>query len=121
MDKAQHKQRRRKRAHLRVRKRITGTSGKPRLAVFKSSRFVYAQVINDEAGETLAQASSAEAKESLESSTQSKAAARWVGEKIAERAKAKGVETVVFDRGGYTYHGKVKELAEGAREGGLQF
>ena len=121
MEKAQIKQYRRKRSHMRLRKRIVGSAEKPRLAVFKSGRFVYAQVIDDAAGQTLAAASSAEGADSIEGSTKSKAAARWVGEKVAERAKEKGVAKVVFDRGGYTYHGKIREIAEGARSAGLEF
>jgi len=121
MDKAQRKQYRRKRSHLRIRKRISGSAEKPRLAVYKSGRFVYAQVINDVVGETLASANSAEGKGGFEGSPQSKAAARWVGEQVAERAKEKGVAKVIFDRGGFTYHGKIKEIAEGARSAGLEF
>jgi len=121
MDKAQRKQYRRKRAHRRIRKRIAGSAERPRLAVFKSGRFVYAQVIDDAAGRTVAAANSAESKGAVEGSPQSRAAARWVGEKVAERAKEQGVGQVIFDRGGYTYHGKIKEIAEGARSAGLEF
>ena len=114
---------RRKRTRLRIRNRLAGTPERPRLSVHKSLRYIYAQVIDDQAGQTLAQASSleGEVRGSFEGGPATRAAAKAVGAKIAERAKAKGVDRVVFDRGGYIYHGKVKELAEGAREGGLQF
>jgi large subunit ribosomal protein L18 len=117
------KQSRRKRAHKRIRNRVSGTAERPRLAVFKSSRYVYAQLIDDLTGSTLAQASSTEAAvaSGLAGGSASKVAARAVGEAIAERAKARGIEQCVFDRGGYLYHGKVKELAEGARSKGLEF
>ena len=103
MDKAQHKRERRQKAHLRIRGRVTGSAGRPRLAVFKSLRYVYAQVIDDLNGKTLAQASSRETAiaKKAEGSASTKAAARLVGEAIAERAKKQGVETVDFDRGGY--------------------
>ncbi len=123
MDRAQQKRQRRQKAHLRVRGRVVGSPERPRLAVFKSLRYVYAQVIDDLQGKTLAQASSKEpaiAKQA-EGSTSTRDAARLVGEAIAERAKKQGVETVVFDRGGYLYHGKVRELAEAARSKGLKF
>jgi large subunit ribosomal protein L18 len=117
------KQSRRKRAHKRIRNRVSGTAERPRLAVFKSSRYVYAQLIDDLTGSTLAQASSTEAAvaSGLPGGSASKVAARAVGEANAERAKARGIEQCVFDRGGYLYHGKVKELAEGARSKGLEF
>jgi large subunit ribosomal protein L18 len=117
------KRNRRKRAHKRIRNRVSGTSERPRLAVFKSGRYVYAQLIDDLAGSTVAQANSREADvvKGLESSAASMVAARAVGETIAERAKAQGIERCVFDRGGYLYHGKVKELADGARSSGLEF
>ena len=109
------------RARFRIRKRITGTAERPRLAVKKSLKYIYAQLINDQTGETLAAASSLELRGSLGSGTGNKQAAKAVGEAIAERAKEKGIESVVFDRGGNIYHGKVRELAESARAGGLQF
>lgn len=117
------KQDRRLRARRRIRGRIAGTPERPRLSVRKSLRYIYAQVINDQTGETLASASSLEAdlRKELDGKSGNKAAAKLVGEKLAERAKEKGVETVVFDRGANVYHGKIKELAEGARSGGLQF
>ena len=115
------KRKRRSRAHLRLRNRIKGTSERPRLAVFKSLRYVYAQVIDDLNGRTLAQASSAEADLGISGSAGNVEAARRVGEAVAERAKAQGVGRVVFDRGGAIYHGKVKAVAEGARAKGLEF
>jgi len=123
MDKAKTKRVRRERAHLRIRRKVWGTAERPRLSVFKSSRFIYAQLINDDAGHTLAQASSKEAAiaKKAEGSASTRSAAKLVGEAVAERAKKGGVEKVVFDRGGYLYHGKVKDLAEGARGKGLEF
>jgi len=117
------KRQRRANAHRRLRVRIHGTAERPRLAVYKSLRYVYAQVIDDQSGRTLAQASSreAEVQGALEGSAKSRSAARAVGEIVAERAKAQGIGRVVFDRGGYIYHGKVKEVAEGARGKGLEF
>jgi large subunit ribosomal protein L18 len=117
------KQKRRKRSHLRLRRRVLGTSERPRLAVFKSLKYVYAQLIDDQKGVTLTQASSREAEviAGVKSSAGSKAAARKVGAVLAQRAKEKGVEKVVFDRGGFIFHGKIKEVAEGAREQGLDF
>ena len=117
------KSRRRERAHQRLRQRVVGTPQRPRLAVHKSLKYVYAQVIDDTTGRTLAQANSQETavKSEIKAGAASKAAARRVGELIAERAKSQGVEQVVFDRGGYVYHGKVKEIADGARAKGLQF
>ena len=123
MEKAQRKLERRERAHLRVRTRIQGSSERPRLAVFKSARYIYAQVIDDHKGETLVQANSreSEAQGKFEGGQTTKSAARMVGEIVGNRAKDKGIETVVFDRGGYQYHGRVKEVAEGARSQGLKF
>ncbi len=117
------KRQRRANAHRRLRARVGGTAERPRLAVYKSLRYVYAQVIDDQSGRTLAQASSREdeLQKALETSPKSRSAARAVGEVVAERAKAQGIEQVVFDRGGYVYHGKVKEVAEGARGKGLKF
>jgi len=123
MDKAQERRLRRKRAHRRVRKSVQGSTDRPRLAVYKSLKFVYAQVIDDLQGVTLVQANSGEPEilQKLEGGSKSKAAARKVGEALGERAKAKGIEAVVFDRGGYIFHGRVKEVAEGARSKGLDF
>ena len=109
----------RKIRHERVRKKISGTPTCPRLCVYRSNAHIYAQVIDDVAGNTLVAASSLD--KAIEGNGSNKAAARAVGKLIAERAKAKGIDTVVFDRGGYLYHGRVAELAEGAREGGLEF
>ncbi len=123
MKKAQQKRERRLKTHRRIRQRVEGSSERPRLAVFKSLRYVYAQLIDDTQGKTLVQASSREEAiaSKAEGSASAKNAARLVGEAIAERAKKEGVESVVFDRGGYLYHGKVRELAEGARSKGLKF
>jgi large subunit ribosomal protein L18 len=110
----------RKRRHTRVRKRVTGTPARPRLVVSRSSRHLFVQVVDDSAGTTLASASTMEA--DLRAFDGDKSAkAKKVGELLAERAKSAGVETVVFDRGGNKYHGRVAALAEGAREGGLAF
>lgn len=107
------------RRHLRVRKRTRGGPVRPRLAVFRSNRYIYAQVIDDEAGRTLAAASSQE--RSLRSMTLTAATAAEVGRLVAHRAAEAGINSVVFDRGGHPYHGRVKALAEAAREGGLDF
>ena len=109
----------RKRRHKRVRSKISGTSERPRLNVYRSERHIYAQVIDDTRGMTLCSASSLE--KSFEGAGSNKEAARKVGLTVAERAVAKGIDSVVFDRGGYLYHGRVKELADAAREGGLKF
>ena len=116
------KRERRERAHLRVRQRVRGSAERPRLSVYKSLQYVYAQVIDDGNGATLAHASSLDAglrKESAKGTN--KDAAGKVGGLVAERAKKAGVKQVVFDRGGYRYHGRVKALAEGARAAGLEF
>ena len=105
--------------HKRVRAKISGTPEMPRLNVFRSEANIYAQVIDDVNGVTLASASSLD--KAIEGYGGNIPAATAVGKLVAERAKAKGIETVVFDRGGYLYHGRVKALAEGAREGGLKF
>jgi large subunit ribosomal protein L18 len=106
----------RRKRHARLRLRISGSTERPRLSVFRSAKFIYAQVIDDTTGRTLAAASSREA--NLAGSTKVDVA-RSVGLALAERAKAAGVSSVVLDRGGYQYHGRVRSLAEGAREGGL--
>jgi large subunit ribosomal protein L18 len=108
---------RQKRTRFRV---VTNASGRPRLSVFRSGRHIYAQIIDDRAKATLAAASTNE-KEDKAPKTWNVAAAGTVGKKIAERAIAKGIKQVVFDRGGYIYHGRIKALAEAAREGGLEF
>ena len=105
--------------HKRVRGKISGTPERPRLNVFRSETNIYAQIIDDVAGVTLVSASSLE--KGFECDGTKSDAAKKVGQLVAERAKAKGIETVVFDRGGYVYPGRVQALAEGAREGGLQF
>jgi large subunit ribosomal protein L18 len=112
----------RKRRHLRVRKKLAGTSARPRLNVFRSNKHIYAQVIDDSLGTTLVSASTLD-KEIRDSITNggSVEAARKVGELVAKRALEKGLTAVVFDRGGYLYHGRVQALAEAAREAGLQF
>jgi large subunit ribosomal protein L18 len=111
-------QQRRLRRRRRVRARVTGTAERPRLSVYRSNKGVFAQLIDDRKGHTLAAVNWIEPE--LKSLTAS-AQAQKAGELLAERAKAAGVETCVFDRGGYQYHGRVKALAEGAREGGLKF
>jgi large subunit ribosomal protein L18 len=112
----------RKRRHARVRRKVSGTAERPRLNVFRSTHHLYAQVIDDVTGRTLVSASTLDRNlrdeiAKLEISEQAKA----VGKALAERAKEAGIENVVFDRGGYPYHGRVKALAEGSREGGLNF
>ncbi|MFY9213204.1 MAG: 50S ribosomal protein L18, partial [Tissierellaceae bacterium] len=104
----------RKARHMRVRKKISGTSELPRLNVFRSGKHIYAQIIDDVAGSTLVSASTLDKSLNL-TSTGNKEAARAVGELIAKKALEKGIENVVFDRGGYIYHGRVQSLAEGAR------
>jgi len=104
--------------HSRLRKKVDGTSGRPRLAVFRSLKHISAQIIDDTTGKTLASASSQE--KSLKA-TGNAEGAKKVGAALAERAKGAGVTSVVFDRGGFRYHGRVASLAEGAREGGLEF
>lgn len=110
----------RKRRHIRVRKKVSGTADRPRLVVTRSARHMVAQVVDDTAGRTLASASTMEA-EMRTGSEDKTAKARKVGQKVAERAKSAGVESVVFDRGGHRFHGRVAALAEGAREAGLDF
>ena len=105
--------------HKRVRAKISGTPERPRLNVFRSKQNIYAQILDDTTGSTLVSASTVE--KDFDGYGGNKEAARKVGKAVAERAKAKGIDAVVFDRGGYVYHGRVAELAEGAREGGLQF
>lgn len=101
----------------RVRRNIFGTAERPRLSVYRSNKEIYAQLVDDNAGVTIASASS---REKVEGSTKTEKA-NSVGKLIAEKAKAKGVETIVFDRNGFVYHGRIKALADGAREGGLKF
>ncbi|NMA35013.1 MAG: 50S ribosomal protein L18 [Clostridiaceae bacterium] len=112
----------RQRKHERVRKRISGTPERPRLNVFRSLKHIYAQIIDDTTGSTLVSASTVdEALKGKLNSGSNKEAAREVGKLLARKALEKGITKVVFDRGGYLYHGRVRELAEGAREGGLEF
>ena len=108
----------RKRRHRRIRAKIYGTTKKPRLCVFRSPRHIYAQLIDDEKGRTLVAATDQKLRKSKKQKTE---VAREVGKLIAKKAKEKKIAKVVFDRGGYQYHGRVRALAEGAREGGLKF
>jgi large subunit ribosomal protein L18 len=110
----------RRAVHKRIRKKVQGTAARPRLAVFRSLNHIYAQVIDDEKGVTLCSASTVEKAAGLQGGG-NVAAAQAIGRLIAERAKEHGITSVVFDRGGYIYHGRVKSLAEAAREAGLQF
>ena len=112
----------RDRIHRRIRKRMTGTPERPRLAVFRSQSHIYAQVIDDEAGRTLCAASSLDKELRADGKRGANvASAKKVGQLIASRAKEKGIEAVVFDRGGFQYHGRIKALADAARESGLKF
>lgn len=107
----------RTRRHVRIRARVRGTADRPRLTVFKSNKYVYAQVIDDEAGKTLAAASTLASGKKMSQMEQAKA----VGVAVAKAAKAKGIDKVVFDRGGFSYAGRIAALADAAREGGLKF
>ena len=113
-----HKVEARKRRHFRVRKKVRGTAARPRLAVFRSNKHVYAQLIDDVAGTTLASASTNE--KGLAGNGATVDAAKAVGQRVGERAKAAGVTSVVFDRGGFKYHGRVAAVADGARDAGLE-
>ena len=115
LTKSEHRVRR----HRRVRKKVLGTAERPRLAVFRSSKHIYVQVIDDIAGRTLASASTLEA-ERRGAATATVDAAKQVGQAVAERVKAAGISAVVFDRGGFKYHGRVAAVADGARAGGLE-
>ena len=119
MVKRADKNRQRLKRHLRVRGKISGTAERPRLSVFRSNAYISCQIIDDTTGNTLVSASTYE--KGFEGIGSNKAAAKKIGQLIAERAAEKGITTVVFDRSGYIYHGRVSELAEGAREGGLKF
>jgi large subunit ribosomal protein L18 len=110
----------RKKRHARVRAKLSGTAARPRLNVFRSNKHIYAQIIDDMSGVTLASASTVEKDLNLES-TSNVEAAKLVGELVAKRAVEKGISSVVFDRGGYLYHGRIQALADAARENGLQF
>ena len=119
---AENRSQSRQRRHIRVRTKVHGTAVRPRLNVYRSLNHIYVQVIDDDAGHTLVSASTLD--KSLRgdlSAVEPSDLAKAVGKAVAERAKAQGIETVVFDRGGYPYHGQVKALAEGSREGGLVF
>ena len=111
----------RQRVHQRIRKKVAGTAQRPRLSVHFSGKHVYAQVIDDNSGRTLAAASTAERSLAKDKAVANKGAAEQIGKTIAERSLAKKLERVVFDRGGFLYHGKVKALADAARAGGLKF
>ncbi|MDT0675671.1 50S ribosomal protein L18 [Autumnicola musiva] len=114
------KEKRRQKIKKRIRQDITGTESRPRLSVFRSNKEIYAQIIDDVAGKTLVAASSRDKEISNAAESKTELAA-LVGKTIAEKAKDAGIDTISFDRGGYLYHGRVKSLAEGAREGGLKF
>ena len=112
----------RRRIHKRIRSKISGSSARPRLCVFRSLKYLYAQVIDDSQGMTLAAASTCEKElRSDLKNTGNIEASKLLGKTIAERARAKGIDTVVFDRGGYVYHGRIKAVAKAARESGLKF
>jgi len=111
----------RRHVHDRIRKKVIGTAERPRLNVYRSLNHIYVQVIDDLKGATIVAANSAEGKKGEKRTGGNVASAKDVGKAIAERAKAKGINKVVFDRGGYIYHGRVKALADAAREAGLQF
>jgi large subunit ribosomal protein L18 len=119
MDRAQHRVEARDRIRQRIRRKVQGTTERPRLAIFRSLKSIYAQVIDDATGQTIVSASSLEKDAGAKGSNA--AAAKAVGALIAKKAKDKGVTRVVFDRGGYLYHGNIKALADAARENGLEF
>lgn len=122
MDKAKQKRQARQRRHVRVRRRVRGTSERPRLCVYRSLKHMHAQVIDDVQGHTLVAASTVDSGVRAKLGDKDKSAqAAVVGEVLAERAQEKGIKKVVFDRGGNKYHGRVKALADAAREGGLEF
>ena len=122
MIKKESKKKVREKKHLRIRNRFSGTAERPRLAVFRSDAHVYAQIIDDEAGKTLVAASTVEkdVRGALKHTNDTEAAA-YIGDLVAKRAIDKGIKTVVFDRGGFIYHGKVEALADAARKAGLEF
>lgn len=119
MDKARQRVEARGRIKARIRRKVLGTEARPRLAVFRSLKYIYAQVIDDASGKTLVSASSKDADSGTKGANA--AAAKAVGALIAKKAKDKGIKQVVFDRGGYLYHGNIKALADAARENGLEF
>lgn len=114
-----NKEGRRKRIHFRIRKKVRGTANRPRLTVYRSNKEIYAQIIDDVAGVTLTSSSSRD--KSMDTNGSKVEQSKRVGMALAEKAKNANIENVVFDRGGYLYHGRVKALADGAREGGLKF
>jgi large subunit ribosomal protein L18 len=111
----------RRSVHTRIRRKLKGTPERPRLAVFRSTAHIYAQVIDDSKGVTIAAASSTEKAQDAKKTGGNIEAAKEIGKRVAERAKESGISKVVFDRGGYIYHGRVKALADAAREAGLEF
>lgn len=111
----------RQKRHRRIRRSLSGTTARPRLSVFRSLAHIYGQIIDDTTGTTLAAASDLEAAMRDGDDASKSDRAKQIGQLLAERAKEKGITTVVFDRGGFLYHGRIKALADGAREGGLQF
>lgn len=121
MDRNSQKQLRRRRRRIGIRKRVEGTAERPRLSVFRSLKHIYVQVIDDIEGSTLVSASSRDKDVRVDGATGNVEAAKAVGSKIAEKAKAAGIDAVVFDRGGFRYHGRVQALADAARAGGLKF
>lgn len=121
MDKHKYFAKKHQRRQYHIRKKCIGTAEKPRLAVFRSNRYIYSQLIDDMKGHTLAACSSLEKNMQLDGKSGNKKVAALVGKTIAERAKAKGIEKVSFDRGGFRYHGCIKTLADAAREAGLKF
>lgn len=121
MDKFKHKSLRRNRRRTGIRKRVQGTPARPRLAIYRSLNHIYVQVIDDMAGTTLVSASTRDKGVSVSGGTGNMGAAEAVGQAIAERAKSAGVSQVVFDRGGFKFHGRVKALADAARKAGLEF
>lgn len=124
MNKAITKKLSRTRRHARIRSHVSGSAARPRLSIYKSNRYLHAQIIDDEKGVTLAAGSTKEFKKSAKGGSASGGktdAAVWLGEELAKRAKDKGIKTVVFDRGGFRYTGRVAAIAKAAREGGLEF
>ncbi len=122
MDKAKKKRLAREHRHVRVRQQMAGTPERPRLCVFRSLRHIYAQIVDDSHGHTLVEATTLDAQVVAQLDTKDKTGqAKVVGQVLAQRALAAGIHQVVFDRGGYLYHGRVKALAQAAREGGLEF
>jgi len=115
------KEQQRKRRKVRIRKKISGTAARPRMVVFRSNKYLYVQLVDDEAGKTLLSSSSLALAKGGEQVKLDKETAAKVGKDVAGKAKAQNISTVVFDRNGYIYHGRVKALADGAREGGLEF